>query len=162
MLEDRTVLEVFYEGWKEYMDAVRDALEPLTAEELGLQAAAAERTVGQMAQHIVAARVFWFHDFLGEGGDEIAVYSTSDEPDAPVLSSSDLVRGLNATWQFMQECLSRWTPEDMRHTFPLDRRGEHHDLSRSWVVWHVLEHDLIHGGEISLTLGMHGLQALRA
>jgi uncharacterized damage-inducible protein DinB len=27
------------------------------------------------------------------------------------------------------------------------------------VVWHVLEHDLHHGGEISLTLGMHGIDA---
>jgi len=27
------------------------------------------------------------------------------------------------------------------------------------VVWHVLEHDLHHGGEISLMLGLHRLQA---
>jgi uncharacterized damage-inducible protein DinB len=28
------------------------------------------------------------------------------------------------------------------------------------VLWHVLEHDLHHGGELSLALGMHGLPAL--
>jgi hypothetical protein len=28
-------------------------------------------------------------------------------------------------------------------------------------VWHVLEHDLIHGGEVSLTLGMYGLATPR-
>jgi uncharacterized damage-inducible protein DinB len=27
-------------------------------------------------------------------------------------------------------------------------------------VWHVAEHDLHHGGEISLTLGVHGLAGL--
>jgi uncharacterized damage-inducible protein DinB len=27
------------------------------------------------------------------------------------------------------------------------------------VVWHVMEHDLHHGGELSLTLGMHGMAA---
>jgi uncharacterized damage-inducible protein DinB len=27
------------------------------------------------------------------------------------------------------------------------------------VVWHVLEHDLHHGGELSLTLGLHGIPA---
>jgi uncharacterized damage-inducible protein DinB len=161
MLEERTTLEVIYEGWKEYMDTVRAALEPLTAEQLGLKAAATERTVGQMAQHIVSARVLWFHDFLGEGGDELAVYCTWDEQDAPVLGSTDIVRGLDATWQLMWDRLSRWTPEDMRHTFSHEWRGEHYDLSRSWVVWHVLEHDLIHAGEISLTLGMHGLNAPR-
>ncbi|HVF98642.1 MAG TPA: DinB family protein [Chloroflexia bacterium] len=161
MAEDRSTPEVFYEGWKEYMDTVSAALEPLAAEQLGLQAAATERTVGEMAQHIVAARVLWFHDFMGEGGDEIARYSTWDGPGAPVLGSSDIVRGLNATWQFMWERMTRWTPEDMQRTFPHEWRGEHYDLSRSWVVWHILEHDLIHGGEISLTLGMHGLAAPR-
>jgi uncharacterized damage-inducible protein DinB len=33
------------------------------------------------------------------------------------------------------------------------------DVSRAWVVWHVMEHDLHHGGELSLTLGLHGLSA---
>ena len=30
---------------------------------------------------------------------------------------------------------------------------------RAWVVWRVLEHDLHHSDEISLTLGILGLQA---
>jgi uncharacterized damage-inducible protein DinB len=51
--------------------------------------------------------------------------------------------------------------ESFRHATNLPRRwdGKIVDLSRAWVVWHVLEHDLHHGGELSLTLGMHGLQA---
>ena len=32
-------------------------------------------------------------------------------------------------------------------------------LSRQWVIWHVIEHDLHHGGEVSLMLGTHGLAA---
>jgi uncharacterized damage-inducible protein DinB len=24
-----------------------------------------------------------------------------------------------------------------------------------WVIWHVLEHDMHHGGELAQTLGMH-------
>jgi hypothetical protein len=34
-----------------------------------------------------------------------------------------------------------------------------YDVSRSWVIYHVLEHDLHHGGEVSLILGMNKLQA---
>src|SRR5438105_1590813 len=33
------------------------------------------------------------------------------------------------------------------------------NFTRAGVVWHVMEHDLHHGGELSLTLGMHGLPA---
>ena len=161
MSEDRTTLEAFYDGWKNYMDGVRTALAPLTAEQLGLRAAPTQRTVGEMAQHVVASRAYWLHDFMGEGGDDIASYVTWDQPDAPVLSSDEIVRGLDVTWQVLAERLSRWTPEDMRHTFPDEWEGQRYDRSRSWVVWHVLEHDLGHGGEISLTLGIHGVGAPR-
>ena len=37
--------------------------------------------------------------------------------------------------------------------------GHTSSKSRAWVVWHVLEHDLHHGGEVSLTLGVHGIPA---
>jgi hypothetical protein len=32
-----------------------------------------------------------------------------------------------------------------------------HPITRAWVTWHVLEHDLHHGGELALALGMQGL-----
>jgi uncharacterized damage-inducible protein DinB len=33
-------------------------------------------------------------------------------------------------------------------------------FTRQWVIWHLMEHELHHGGEISLILGTHGLPAL--
>jgi uncharacterized damage-inducible protein DinB len=33
-------------------------------------------------------------------------------------------------------------------------------FTRQWVVWHLIEHDLHHGGEISLILGSNGLTGL--
>ena len=33
-------------------------------------------------------------------------------------------------------------------------------VTRGWVVWHVLEHDVHHGGEISQILGSHDLPPL--
>lgn len=40
----------------------------------------------------------------------------------------------------------------------MTRTTEPVTLTRSWVIWHLIEHAL-HGGEISLTLGMHELAA---
>lgn len=56
-----------------------------------------------------------------------------------------------------QECLQRWTPEDMDYVFKGERGGRPYELSRQWVTWHVIEHDLHHGGEFSFSLGAHGL-----
>ena len=74
-------------------------------------------------------------------------------------TAPEIVDDLQATWKFMKSCLDRWTPEDMAHVFEGERHGEHYSLSRQWVIWHLIEHDLHHGGEISLTLGIHGLPA---
>jgi len=88
------------------------------------------------------------------GWNEVAL-----ELGAPIPPAAEMVQGLDCTWQFMADCLARWSPDDMRYTFPDDWDGKQVDVSRAWVVWHVMEHDLHHGGELSLTLGIHGLPA---
>jgi hypothetical protein len=74
-------------------------------------------------------------------------------------SAAELVRGLDRTWHLMANCLACWSPADMRQTFPDDWDGVLIKVPRTWVVWHVLERDLHHGGEVSLALGMHRIQA---
>jgi len=67
--------------------------------------------------------------------------------DSPSRSAAELVRGLDETWAFIETRLQCWTPEDCAMTFPDEWDGQKYDLSRSWVIYHVLEHDLHHGSE---------------
>jgi uncharacterized damage-inducible protein DinB len=178
MAEDNFTLMTFYSSWKAYQNRLEAALAPLTAEQLALRAAPGLRSIGENALHIIGCRVFWLIQALGEDGGEAmkayarwnevaleAPYATWSEVglalDARAPSGAELARGLDRTWQFMADCLARWSPADMQQTFS-DEEDDNSDgtgVSRAWVIWHVLEHDLHHGGEISLTLGMHGLQA---
>lgn len=80
--------------------------------------------------------------------------------DPPTRSAAELGRGLSATWDFIESRLQGWTAEDCARTFPDEWRGKVYHVSRSWVIFHVLEHDLHHGGEVSVMLGMNGLNAL--
>ena len=164
MAEDNFTLTTFYTSWKEYQDHIKGALAPLTTEQLELRAAPHLRSIGENALHIIGCRAYWFTDFLGEDeGSEMKVYAGWNEValelGAPIPTAAEMVQALDRTWQCMADCLARWSPDEMRHTFPDDWDGKPVDLSRAWVVWHVLEHDLHHGGELSLTLGMHGLPA---
>jgi uncharacterized damage-inducible protein DinB len=176
--DDNATLTTFYTSWHAYQDRLKAALAPLTAEQLALRAAPNLRSIGEIALHIVGCRMFWLTEVLGEdGGEAITGYTPWNEAalGAPYASqhelaralsghiptAADLVRGLDLTWRFMAGCLACWSPADMQQT--LSDEGEESgppiELSRAWVVWHVLEHDLHHGGELSLTLGIHGLQA---
>jgi len=157
--DDKTTLQRFYESWAIYQDLLLKALAPLTPEQLALQAAPNLRSIGSIATHMLGARARWFYQLMGEGGAAFADMSAWDREGQPTRSAAELVQGLRATWQVMRACLDRWTPEDLAHVYQDPEWTEPYPLSRQWVIWHLIEHDLHHGGEISLTLGMHGLPA---
>ena len=157
MAEDLLTLNVFYAQWKAYQDHIIEAVAPLTPEQLNLRAAPDLRSIGENAEHIIGCRIGWFTETLGEEGSEFV--KAWEESEHTVHSAHDLALALDATWQLMANCLARWSPSDMQQTFPDDWEGTIVQLSRAWVVWHVLEHDLHHGGEIALALGMHKLKS---
>lgn len=160
MADENFTLTTIYDNWKTYQGHIKASVAPLTAEQLTLRAAPHLRTIGENVAHIIGCRAGWFDSFLGEdGGAAIKDQMHWDEPDAAPRTAAELVQGLEDTWQFMSVCIARWSDADMRQTFPDDWDGKKVELSRAWVAWHVLEHDLHHGGEVSLTLGMHGIKA---
>lgn len=159
MSETSTGVSPFYNGWQTYQDLLITAIAPLTAEQLTLRPAPHLRSIYETLTHIIAVRVRWFNGLMGEGGADIAPIGEWDSKGQPVRSAAELVDGLKQTLQFVQQCLSRWTPSDLEYVFKGTWEGEDYALSRQWVIWHVIEHDLHHGGEVSLTLGMHGLKA---
>ncbi|GCE07245.1 DinB family protein [Dictyobacter aurantiacus] len=164
MAEDNFTLTTFYSAWKEYQDHIKEAVAQLNAEQLALRPAPHLRSIGENALHIIGTRIGWFIITMGEEfGEEMGAYLKQNEnalrQGSPIPTATVLVQGLGLTWQFMTDCLARWSPADMQQTFPDELDGKQVYLSRAWIVWHVLEHDLHHGGELSLTLGIHGIPA---
>lgn len=60
----------------------------------------------------------------------------------------------------MHEAMARWKPGDWNKTWPGEDDNEPEIITRVWVIWHLIEHDLHHGDEISITLGLHGISAI--
>nr|BBH87039.1 hypothetical protein KTC_17900 [Thermosporothrix sp. COM3] len=162
MAEDNFALTTYHTIWKEYQEHVKEALSSLNAEQLALRAAPHLRSVGENAMHIIGVRIGWFTQTLGEEfSEEMGAYLKRNgdalQQGEPVLTAAELAHGFDLTWQLIANCLARWSPLDMQQTFPDEWDGKQVYLSRAWVVGHVMEHDIHHGGEISFTLGMHGI-----
>lgn len=155
-----TTLDVIYENWAGYQAKLRACIAPLTDAHLRLQPAASIWPVGQLVQHIVSVRAGWFSGTLQEADDAMRAYMDWGQSDSPHRSAAELVRGLDDTWAFIDARLRRWTQADCAQTFPDEWDGQTYQVSRSWVIYHVLEHDLHHGGEVSLILGMNNLPGL--
>mgnify|MGYP001217062275 FL=1 len=160
MTTEQQTVATIYQGWHTYQDMLIRALAPLTAEQLNLRAAPRLRSVSEVVTHIIGARARWFHALLGEGGDEFAALGRWDRRDAPARSAAELVHGLEATWQGMHAAIARWTAEEWQQTWPGEDESEPEVITRAWVIYHLLEHDLHHGGEVSITLGAHGVRAI--
>ena len=168
-------LQTFYEGWENYQRLVVAAIRELTPEQLALRTASHQWAVWQLAGHMAGVRTFWFHDVLGEGDTatrDMFRVASSTVPDLPIedagweddedhpRSAAELAEAFEVTWTMIGDCLLRWTPDDLAVEFSRERRTGTQTFTRQWVIWHLMEHDLHHGGEISQILGSHGVPAL--
>ena len=165
MTEHPFPLAPFYKGWDNYQQQLVHAVAPLSPEELTLGVAPHLRSIGSNAAHIIGARAGWLYYVLKEGDENLSALSTAlstwDEPGQSAITASELVSGLETTWQVIQNALQRWTITDLDEVFhDTDENGGDETFTRQWVIWHLIEHDLHHGGEISFILGMHGLVAI--
>ena len=159
MSETSETLAFFTQGWQNYQNQLCIALARLSPEQLALRAAPDLRSIDELARHIIGVRAGWFHYNLEEGNEDFGTFTEWNEPGSPPRSADELVSGLEKTWQVMQEVLGRYTLADLQSTVQDEDQGQIYTLTRGWVIWHVMEHDIHHGGEIAYSLGMHGLTA---
>ncbi|GLV60730.1 hypothetical protein KDH_75490 [Dictyobacter sp. S3.2.2.5] len=162
MQEQTRTLAPFYEGWDNYQRLLAQVLTPLTLEQLDLKAAPHLRSIGVIARHIIGARARWLYYVLREEREDLLELGKWDDKDQPARSGEELAQGLRDTWQVLHDGLRRWTIADMEDILrdSDEEAGLEETFTRQWVIWHLIEHDLHHGGEISFALGMHGLPAI--
>lgn len=173
MLPRASILQTYYAGWANHQRLFLAALGDLQPEQLALRTAAHEWAIWQIASHVAGSRAYWFHDVLGEGDEALRnvfrVESTT-VPDLPLAdagweddethprAASEIVDAFERTWTMIDKCLRRWTLDDLAMGFSRD--GHEGTSTRAWVIWHLIEHEGHHGGEISLILGSNGLPGL--
>ncbi len=168
MTEQSLPLTTYYAGWDAYQRNLVEIIAPLSPGQLALPIAPHHWPIGRVVRHILGARVFWFQTWMGEGDAALAPIAGwgSDQEDRPVGSAADLVVTLEATWQMIERALARWTAADLGNPVSIPPSLSEEEwrrvsgYTRQWIIWHVLEHEFHHGGELSLALGMYGLKAI--
>jgi uncharacterized damage-inducible protein DinB len=125
--------------------------------------------VGELVRHIALGRVNWFLRMNAPGSRELASQITAWEKDphgnryvieAQVVGSeeaTELIHWLQSSWQVIAQTLNSWAVDDLRKTYLHTWRGETYKVSYQWTIWRIMAHDIHHGGELSLMLGMQGI-----
>lgn len=154
MTAERLSLMTWYSGWDDYQISLERTVARLTQKQLAWRPLPETRSVGELVHHLIGGRIGWIGHFLDEGNAEVKAW-----PPTPTVHkhADELVRGLQTSWQLIEDALSRWSTADLAQTYPITYKEKNYLITRQWVVWHVLSHDIHHGGELTLMLGMQGI-----
>ena len=168
-------LQHIHEGWANHQRLLLGMVRNLTPDQLASRPAPNMWTVWQLAGHLAGSRAYWFHDVLGEGDPAVRAMfrvASTTVPDLPIedagweddedhpRDAAEIAEAFERTWAMIDASLDNWTTDDLTVEFSRQRRTGTETFTRGWVVWHVIEHDLHHTGEISVILGSHGLTGL--
>lgn len=162
MAEEMQNAWYFYQGWDTFQEMLITALTPLTSDQLALRSSPNLRSVGENCRHIIGARVRWCHSLMRLGDEAFAALGQWDRQGMPERSAEELVAALRQSWRVLHDALEEWSFADLAYAYPNDARepGEPEAFTRQWVIWHLIEHDIYHGGEISQILGAHGIKGV--
>lgn len=159
MSDDTRALTTFYEGWATYQKKLLDAISALTPEQFELHIADHLRSVRAQLTHMIATRASWMYYGFAEGGEAMEAIAHWDDDGSPTRSPQELIEGLERTWAMIHDALGRWTLDEMAEPVQSQWQGQSYTITRQWVIWHLIEHDLHHGGELAFALGMHGIKS---
>lgn len=155
-----TSLRFVYNGWDGYNRALVLATGPLTQDQLAFRVGSDMRAVGELIWHIASGRVDWFKRIDAPGSSELERQIAERNASGEVLTAPELVDWLNRTWKMVEATLDQWTVDDLSVTFRHPYQGKTYAVSRQWVIWRILLHDVHHGGQLSEVLAAEGIEPL--
>lgn len=159
-----------YEGWSGHQTSLVHAIAPLDSKQLRWRPNAKFQSVGELTRHLALGRIIWFVRMNAPGSAELAEQITDwvqdndgnqhiVESKLPIAEEADaLAHWLVASWQMIERTISSWTVADLSQTYQHKWNGAVYAVSRQWTLWRILTHDVHHGGQIALMLGMQGIE----
>ncbi|MBN9388815.1 MAG: DinB family protein [Chloroflexi bacterium] len=147
------VQQRIFESWQYYQNELKRVVAPLTEEQLKLRAVPGQRSLGELASHIVYARAKWLLSALPEGDTALEQFLAWQDPGEALPSAAEIVWGLDLTWQRINTSIEGWAQ------YSPDTQLTEKEVTGLRTIWGLLEHDLHHGGELAFSLGALGLPA---
>ena len=169
MTQSPPKLDWVLDGWVDYNDALLEALDAMDDEDLLRADAPDRRSPADLLRHIALGRVVWLTRIGAPGFAELdyAVPRHHVLPDGTRFldeGSVPLERGVLRDWLLrtgsaLRSTLAEWTAEDLRPAVRHDYQGTAYALSRQWVLFRILLHDVHHGGQLSMLCQERGIDA---
>ena len=152
----------FYDGWQHYNRYLTDGIRSLTPEQLAIRPGPDAMPIWATVAHTAGPRVYWLCHVLGEPGADTPPFVDADgmgweDDESTPRAADELVMALDTSWAVVEGCLERWTPDMLDERFAREYAGRTSIHTRQSVLMRLIAHDAYHCGQLSQTLGAHGL-----
>jgi uncharacterized damage-inducible protein DinB len=157
-----STIRPFYDMWPQYNRRLREVIAAMSSDQLAIRPSADRWPIWATVGHTAGMRVYWICHVIGEPGAETTPFSDAsgmgweDDLDHP-READELAEALDSTWRLIEGCLDRWTPAMLADQIQRDYSGQLQVHVRSSILQRLFSHDAYHCGELSQTLGIHGL-----
>jgi hypothetical protein len=152
-----------YGMWPQYNRRIRDSVGALTDKQLAIRPAPDQLPIWAAMGHTAAMRVYWLCEVVGEPGAEATPFwdgtgtvDWADDLDHP-HGADELAGAWDATFAVVDGCLDRWTVDMLDDEIERPFGGTVQLHTRGSILQRLLTHEAWHAGELSQTLGIHGL-----
>src|SRR5262245_61012039 len=163
-------LSRIYEGWEGYQTSLVHAVRPLTRDQLTWRPAPDRRSIGEIVRHISLGRINWFVRMGAPGIDGVAErvpkWATDSDGIRHIVEEAVaadepqvLFEWLELSWHPIQRVLEEWTDDDLNKTYLHRWRGRSYLHAGQWTIWRIMAHDIHHGGQLAMLLGILGIEA---
>ena len=140
-----------FSHWKYVRQGLYEALDLLTDEQLAFVPGEGLWSLGTVACHIANAEDGWFR-YIAAG--ELEDWPPMEPEQYPSVAAIKSL--LEETHAYTMAFLEGLYVADLERKVTTFWGAE---LSIRWIIWHVLEHEIHHRGEIYLMLGLMGMEA---
>jgi uncharacterized damage-inducible protein DinB len=145
-------LDKLFSHWDQIHKDTLEVIDRFSEAELTHAAYEGGWTVGQVALHIAGAEEGWFrHVAMGEIEAWPSDYTLENYPTKSAIQSL-----LAETHAKTMAYLSSLTIDDLETVI----ESKWGNFSIRFIIWHVIEHEIHHRGELSLILGILGREGL--
>lgn len=142
-----------FQHWHQIRSDLYTTIDQFPDDELNFQPFDGSWTVGQIMLHVADAEDGWLRYVLTRELDQWPDYYTlANYRDKPAIKQA-----LAQVQNHMVAYLDTLQEADLSRTINAPWGDE---LQIGWVLWHVIEHEIHHRGELSLILGILGESGL--
>lgn len=151
-----------YDMWPQYNRRLREVVSAMTDEQLAIRPSPDGSPIWATVGDTAGVRVYWLCVVVGEAGAETTPFTDAanggwEDDLAHPRGAAELGAALDSTFALIEGCLDRWTPDMLADRIRRDYGGTVQVHTRGSILQRLFSHEAYHCGELSQTLGIHGL-----